>query len=160
MLNRLLPRQVNNRFDGHGVALWLLGLFIALKVVMSLNSIFNTASVAVGADGFPLDSFGREAARAVLMLFALLALGQLTLALIALTALVRYRALVPFIYLVLLAEQLARRFIVQSYAIARTESTPVGWYVTFALLTLLTLGLVLSLIRPRRHSPRNAAQEL
>jgi hypothetical protein len=54
--------------------------------------------------------------------------------------------MVPFIYLVLLGEQLARRFIVQTYAVPRTESTAVGWYVNVGLVALLTLGLVLSLI--------------
>ena len=150
MLDRLFPKQVDNTFDGHRAALWLLGLFIALKLAMSVNSIVNTGAVATGADGLPLDSFGPAAARTVLMLFALVALGQLTLAVIALTALIRYRAIVPLVYLVLLGEQLARRLIVQSYAVARTESTPVGWYVNIGLLALLTLGLVLSLI-PTRH---------
>jgi hypothetical protein len=154
-MNRLFPTQVDNRFDGHRAALWLLGLLVALKLAMSANSILNTASVASGADGLPLDSFGPAAAQTVLMLFALLSLGQLTLALIALTILVRYRRMVPFMYLVLLGEQLARRFIVQSYAVARTESTPIGWYVNVGLLLLLTLGLVLSLMPTR---PRDATR--
>lgn len=151
MLNRLFPRQADNRFEGYRAALWLLGLLVALKLVISVNSIFNTASVAAGADGIPLDSFGPAAAREVLLLFALMSLGHLFLELIALTALIRYRALVPFIYLVLLGEQLARRSIVQSYSVAGTESTAVAWYVNYGLLALLTLGLALSLIPARRR---------
>ncbi|MDQ4088124.1 MAG: hypothetical protein M3177_08990 [Pseudomonadota bacterium] len=154
MLDRLFPRQIDNSFGGHRAALWLLGLFVALKLVMSVNSIVNTASVAVGADGFPLDSFGPAAARAVLMLFALVALGQLALAAIALTALIRWRSLVPFIYLILLVEHLARRIIIQSYAVARTESGAGGGYLAYALLALLTLGLVLSLLPARRREPK------
>ena len=157
MLNRLFPRQADNRFDGHRAALWLLGLFVALKLVMSLNSIFNTASVAAGADGIPLDSFGPAAAREVLTLFALMALGQLALALIALAVLIRYRALVPFIYLVSLGEQIARRFIVQAHEAARTESSPAVGYVIYAVLALLALGLVLSLIPARRRDPTGTA---
>lgn len=157
MLNRLFPRRVDNRFDGYRAALWLLGLFVALKLVMSINSIFNTASVAAGADGIPLDSFGPAAAREVLELFALMALGQLALALVALTILVRYRALVPFIYSVLLGEQLARRFIVQAQEVAGSGSSPVGWYVGFGFLALLTLGLVLSLIPARGGSAHESA---
>jgi hypothetical protein len=155
MLNRLFPKQADNTFDGQRAALWLLGLFVALKVVMGVNSIWNTASVAAGADGLPLDSFDPEAARTVLMLFALISLGQLTLAVIALVTLIRYRAMVPFIYLVLLGEHLTRRFIVQSYDVARTEGISAGGYVNLGLLTLLTLGLVLSLIplRQRRGKP-------
>jgi hypothetical protein len=151
MLNRLFPGQIDNTFAGYRAALWLLGLFIALKLAMSVNSILNTASVAAGADGLPLDSFGPAAARTVLMLFALVALGQLMLAVIALVTLIRYRALVPFIYLVLLGEHLARRFIVQGYAVERTEGTPAGWYVNIALLALLTIGLVLSLTPARQR---------
>lgn len=151
LLRRLLPPQIDNRLDGRPAALWLLGLFVALKLLMSVNSILNTESVAVGADGFPLDSFGPAAARAVLMLFALMSLGQLALGMVALTALVRYRAMVPLVYLMLVAEHLARRFIVSSYAVPRTGSTPIGWYVNMGLLALLSVGLVLSLIPPRRE---------
>lgn len=156
-VGRLFPMQVDNMFAGHGAALWLLGLFVALKLVMSLNSIVNTASVAVGGDGIPISSFGPSAARAVLMLFALMSLGQLMLALTALAALIRWRALVPFIYLLLVVEHLGRRAIVQSYAVARTESTPIGVYVNFALLAVLATGLLLSLIRARPRPQHGAA---
>jgi hypothetical protein len=152
MLSRLFPRQADNGFEGHRAALWLLGLLIALKLVVSLNSIFNTASVAAGADGIPLDSFSPAAAREVLTLFALTALGQLALALIALAALIRWRALVPFLYLVSLAEMLARRLIVEAQDVERAAGSPVAWYVTWGVLALLALGLALSLIpaRPER----------
>ena len=150
MPGRLLPAQADNRFTGHRAALWLLALYVALKLVMGFNSIFNTASVATGADGIALESFGSAAAREVLTLFALTSLGQLTLALIALTVLIRYRALVPFIYLVLIGEHLARRAIVQSHALARTDTASTGLYINLALLALLVLGLALSLLRARR----------
>ena len=104
MLNRLLPSHADNRFEGHRAALWLLGLFIALKIVMGVNSIFDTESVAVGADGIPLNSYGPAAARDVLTLFALTSLGQLMLALVGLTVLVRYRSLVPLVFAAFLGE--------------------------------------------------------
>jgi MYXO-CTERM domain-containing protein len=152
MLDRILPKQADNRFGGHRAALWLLGLFIALKIVMGVNSIFNTESVAVGADGIPLDSYGPAAARQVLTLFALTALGQLTLALVGLTALVRYRALVPFMFAVLLAEQIARRLIVQSHAVVRADGGSPGLSINLGLMALLALGLLLSLIPVRQRS--------
>lgn len=151
MLARLFPGQADNRFGGLRPALWLLGLLIALKLLMSLNSILNTASVAAGADGIPLDSFGPAAARQVLLLFALMALGHLALTLVALTVLIRYRALVPSVYLMLLGEHIARRVIVQSYKVAGAESTAIANYVNYGLLTLLALGLALSLIPVRRE---------
>ena len=153
LLERLLPGQADNRFAGHRAALWLLGLFIALKIVMGVNSIFNTEAVAVGADGIPLDSYGPAAAREVLTLFALTSLGQLTLALIGLTILVRYRALVPLIYGVFLAEQIARRVIVQSHAVAPAEAGATGFSINLGLMALLAIGLLLSLFAVRQPAP-------
>jgi hypothetical protein len=155
MLERLFPRQADNRFQGLRPALWLLGSLIFLKLAMSLNSMLNTESVAAGADGIPLASYGPEAARQVLLMFALLSLGQLTITLIALVTLVRYRALVPLIYLAMLGEHLARRAIAQSYSAPGARMTDVAWFVNYGLLTLLVLGLALSLIPARRERRRS-----
>ena len=159
LLGRLLPRHADNRFDGLRAALWLLGLVIVLKLAMGLNSIVNTASVASGADGIPLDSFGPGAARQILLLFALMALGQVVLTLIALSVLIRYRTLVPLIYLVLLGEHLARRLIVASYAAPGAPSTAIAGIVNYGLLALLALGLLLSLIPARDSHVGAAAKE-
>lgn len=154
ILAQILPRQVDNRFDGHLASLWLFGFFIALKLAMGVNSILNTASVAAGADGIALATFSPAAVREILALFALTSLGQMTLALIALTALIRYRALVPFMYLVLLIEALARRLIVQSYDLTRTATASAGFYINIGIIVLLAAGLVLSLTA-RRRLPKN-----
>ena len=149
MLKRLFPSKFDNDYNGHRSALWLLGALIALTLVVSANSIFNTAYVAIGADGFPLGSYGPAAARSVLMLFALDALGQLVLSLVSLTALIRYRSMVPFIYLLVLCQQIARRLIIQSYAVPRGPTEAVVPYVVYGVIALLALGLALSLLRSR-----------
>ena len=146
MIERLFPRQADNRFEGHPAALWLLGLLLFVKLAMSLNSILNTREVAVGADGIPLNSFGAEGARQVLLLFALMAVSHLFIELVALVALVRYRALVPFIYLVLLGEHLTRRAVARSFSMPGTESTDIALIVNYGLLAAMLLGLLLSLL--------------
>jgi hypothetical protein len=156
MLSRLFPDKFDNQYCGHRAALWLLGLLIALTLIVSANSIFNTAYVAVGADGFPLGSYGPAAARSVLMLFALDALGQLVLSLVSLMALIRYRSMVPLIYLLVLGQQLARRFIIQSYAVPRAPTEAVVPYVVYGVIALLALGLALSLLG--RGRPNATAQ--
>lgn len=148
VFDSLFPRQIDNRFDGPRPALWLLGLFVALKLAMSANSILNTASVAVGADGFRLESYGADGAAAVLMLFALSAQSQLVLALLALASLVRYRAMVPLVYLLLAVDQGGRRILVQLYDVQRASAAS---YIGFALLAILVAGLALSLFGSSRH---------
>ena len=159
LIHRIFPSQFDNRFDGHRLALWLLGGLLALKLLMSTNSILNTASVAVGADGFPLESYGAAGARAVLMLFALTSLGQLMLAVLGLLALVRYRAMVPLVYTLLLLEHVARRTIVQAYAVDRSGGGSTGLYINLALLGLLTAGFALSLWPRTRRSPAATREE-
>jgi hypothetical protein len=150
MLERLLPSTADNRLAGRRAALWLLGLYLALRLVMSANSILNSRMIATG-DGFPLDRYGAEGAHAVLMLFELTALGQLALVLAAIGIMIRYRALVPLACLVLLAEQVARRAIIASYAVERTETAPVIWYLIYGPLALLAIALILSLLPGRRR---------
>lgn len=151
MFARLFPSQFDNRFQGWRAALWLLGLLLALRLVMSVNSIFNTEQVAAGADKFPLASYGADGARAVLMLFALHSLAELMLVAVGIAALVRYRAMVPFVFLLLTAEHVARRLIVQGYAIERSAATTAAYVVNYGMLALLVAGLVLALI-PRRRT--------
>lgn len=151
VFQRLFPAQLDNRFSGQRSALWLLGAFLAVKLAMSINMIANTAAVASGADGIPLDSFGPAAAREVLLLFALVGLGQLALTCLGLVALVRYRAMVPFAFLLLLAEHAARRLIVQSYAVDRMPAASTAFAINMVLMAVLIVGLGLSLW-PRRVS--------
>ena len=151
MLARLFPRQFDNRYDGWRTALWVLGLLLFMRLAMSVNSIFNTEQVAAGADKFPLASYGADGARAVLMLFALHAVAELMLALVGVLALVRYRTMVPFVFLLLGAEHVARRFIVQGYAIERSAPTTGAYVINYGVLALLAIGLALSLIPARKR---------
>ncbi len=115
-----------------------------LKTVISLNSIFNARTVASSADGIPLDTFGPAGAQAVVSLFASLGLAHLTVCLLCIVALVRYRTLVPLMFAVLLVEQLSRKLINQFLPIVRTAAPP-GSVVTLILLAMMVVGLALSL---------------
>ncbi len=146
LLRRLFPRQFDDRFHGHRLALWLLGLYLALKLAMSVRSILDAAAVAAGPDAFPLDRYGADGAEAVLMLFALNAFGQLVLVLFGLVALLRYKAMVPIVYLILLLDQGGRRVVSAAYEIQRSGSTSGGVYIILGLMVILASGLLLSLI--------------
>ena len=156
LVERLFPSQFDNRYDGWRTALWLLGLLLFLRLAMSINSIFNTEEVAAGADKFPLASYGADGARAVLMLFALHSLAELMLALVGVLALVRYRAMVPFVFLLLSGEHVARRLVVQSYAIERSAPTTAAYLINYGMIAFLLGGLLLSLIPAPKRRPTEA----
>lgn len=103
MLNALLPRQADNTtYRGSKVALWLFSALVLLRLIMSLNSIFNGRMGASTADGIPLDTFPPDAAQTVVSLFSLMALSNLMMAVLCIVVLVRYRALVPLMFTLLL----------------------------------------------------------
>lgn len=147
MNQRLFPQVIDNRFEGHRLAIWLLGGLVVVRLLMSFNIILNTRSVAVGADGIPLNSFSELEASRFLSLFAVFGVSQLVLAMLGLLALFRYRAMIPLLYLLFLAEMLARRLILLAQPLAGDGARPIGFYINLGLLVVLLLGLTLSIRR-------------
>jgi len=152
MLDRLFPKQLDNAYRG----LWLgLGIFfvaMAVKALQGVLSMINTRSTAINADGIPLDSFSPAAQQEVLTMFALLGMWLLVLPLLSAIALVRYRAMIPLLYLMLLSEEAARRVLVYLHTPAGGPAGhPVGFYVNLGILVVTAIGFVLSLVE-RKNS--------
>jgi hypothetical protein len=158
MLSRIFPKQIDNIFRGHRLAIWLFLPIVLVELVIGANSMVNTRSVATSADGIPLDAFTSGGAAAVVSLFALLGLCRLLFALQGVLVLIRYRALIPFMYLLLLILQLGSRALLLVNPIARSDasSAQIGSGVILALLAMLVVGFVLSLLKtgaPGRGGP-------
>jgi hypothetical protein len=158
MLSRIFPRQFDNAYRGHWLALWLLVPVMLMRAVEGVNSIVMTRQVATGADGIPLASYDPAAAATVVALFALLGLYGLILPLLGTMALIRYRTMVPLLYLLLLLVQLGSRAIlmldpITRAGVATAGGIPIGPAITYGLLATTALGLVLSLrVRESVHA--------
>lgn len=152
MFNRFLPQRLDNSYGGHKLALWLFALVVFMKTSIGLGTIFNGRNAATTADGIPLDTFTPAGADAFLSVFAIWGLAQVTIGLLCILVLVRYRALVPFMFSLLLLEHLARKLILFVMPIARTESPP-GSLINLALVAVMIIGLVLSLRNRAADSP-------
>lgn len=144
MINRFFPQRIDNTYRGYKLALWLLVLLVVMKGAMGLNCIFNGHLVAASADGIPLETFTPSGARAVVSLFALWGLSQVIFSLSGLLVLIRYHAMIPFMFALFLLEHLSRKLILQFMPIARTGNPP-GTLINLVLLAMMIVGLVLSL---------------
>ncbi len=144
MLNRIFPERIDNNYHGHKFAFWLLFPIIFLKVVISLVAIFAPDGGAQSADGIPLDTFVSGGAEVVVSVFALWGLTQLLLGLLFVLALVRYRAMVPLIYVLILVELLAKKGIFWVKPIVTTGTTS-AISLSLVLIVLSIIGLALSL---------------
>jgi len=147
MLEHILPRYIDNTYRGHRLALWLFVPILILKLLMSLGSIFIGERVARFADGIPLDSYTLAGASTVVTLFAQWGLLHLVIVLLCVLALFHYRAMVPFMFGLLLVEHLIRKQLILAFLpIVRVATTP-SVVVNTALLVLMIAGLGLSLWR-------------
>jgi hypothetical protein len=157
MLHRIFPRQFDNTFRGHWLAIWILVPVVLLELVIGVNSIINTRTVAMGADGIPLDRFDAEAATTVISLFALLGLSRLLFGLLGVMALIRYRAMIPFIYLLLLLLQLGSKALLLLHPAIRSigHNSASGTTVILVLIAMLLTGFVLSLLGERGPNPED-----
>jgi hypothetical protein len=144
MLNRVFPQRFDNDYRAHKLALWLFIPIALMKVGISVSSIFDTYNVVRSADGIPIDTFTSGGAEAVVSVTTLLGLSQFLLASLGVLALVRYRAMIPLMYVLLLVEYLAKKWILLVKPIVRTGTSP-STYVNLVLIVLLVAGLVLSL---------------
>jgi hypothetical protein len=122
-------------------------LLVLSKVAMGANVVLNAETVAISADGIPVNTFAPDAARAVVALFSIWGVGHLMLALLGLVVLVRYRSLVPFMLLVLLVEHAGRRLILLALPIARAGSPP-GGMINTVMLATTAIALLIALWRP------------
>lgn len=151
MLQNLFPARVDNEgYAGLGAALWLLGVILLLKTIMGVNGTLNAAEVASGADGVALAGLPDDAAATILQLFRGLSIGQLPLVLVGTAVLLRWRSLAPFLFLVLIAEQLSRRAVAAAYAAPGAATASIGTWINLGILAALVAGLLLSLW-PRRR---------
>jgi hypothetical protein len=144
MLNQVFPQRFDNNYRGHKLALWLFALLALMKLGMSLSAIFDGYNMARSADGIPINTFTSGGAEAVVSITALLGLSHFLLASLGVLALIRYRAMIPLMYVLFLVEYFAKKWILLVYPIVRTGTSP-STYVNLVLIALLIAGLVLSL---------------
>jgi hypothetical protein len=158
MLDRIFPKEAGNAgYAGWRLAIWPMAILALMRAVQGANSAADPAMVAIKADGVPLDTYGPDAAGAATALFALLGVYLLLQAVIGAVVLLRYRALLPLTYLMMIGIVLASKSSVALHPIARAGAAKIGafdigWLINTTLLALMVVGLVLSLLT-RKETP-------
>jgi hypothetical protein len=145
LLENLLPRQITNEFPGLKPALWGFYLFTALTLWRSQHHLFAPDGGAQSIATIPLDTYSDAAASTIIGVFALWGLSQLVIGLIYLVAAIRYRSMIPMLYLLSLSEYLVRAFYISAYKSIETAGTAPGAAGNLPLaifsLTMLALSL-------------------
>ena len=107
-LNRVFPPVIDNRFPGHWLALYIFYALTAVTLWRSQHHIFAADGGAQSIATIPLDTYTSGGAEATVFMFALWGASQLGLALVYLLAAIRYKAMIPLLYLLFTFEYALR----------------------------------------------------
>ncbi len=158
MLMRLFPKQIDTDYRGHVLAIWLLVPLALMKFLQGANvagllGTGNSRQVLEGVDNVPVSTFPAEAASQLVFLFAAWGVGVFILGLLGIVVLLRYRAMIPLMYLLLLIEQVGRQALSTIHldrpfvSLAASPANLINW----GFLLAIGIGLLVSLSgrRPR-----------
>ncbi|GAB3380302.1 hypothetical protein [Lysobacter fragariae] len=152
MLSRLFPAIVDNRFRGHVLALWLFVPLALMKVMLGMVHILRADGGAQSVSTMPLDTYSAGAAQNIIALMARMGLEQALLGGVFLVVLLRYRALVPLMYLVAVVHALGSYEVKAMKPLALAGVSGASTMHT-VIAVVSVVGLLLSLVGGYRTAP-------
>ncbi|MBS0254562.1 MAG: hypothetical protein JSS36_04965 [Proteobacteria bacterium] len=147
-LARLLPAQADNRYAGAPVAYYALWLATAATLWRSLHHLLAADGGARSIATIPLERYPPSAAANLVAIFAQWGLSQLLLGVVMLVVALRYRALVPLMWLVLVGEYAGRQLAGMAKPLDTLARAP-GAVLNLPVLAVAVVMLALSLRAPR-----------
>jgi hypothetical protein len=159
VLKRLLPKQIDNDYRGRVLAIWLLVPLAVMKFLQGANiagllGTGNTRRVLEAVDKVPIGGFPAEAASHLVFLFAAWGVGVFVFGILAIIVLLRYRAMIPLMFLLLFMEQAGRKVLSTIHldrpfmSIAADPANLINW----GFLVVLASGFLLSVSGRRARS--------
>ena len=145
MLTRLLPARIDDRYRGHPLALWLFVPIALQKLAESLTHLLKSDGGAQSISTMPLDRYPASAAQNIVGLMARVGLEQLLLATLSVLVLIRYRAMLPLMYALIVAHYVGGRILSQLKPLVLAGTSGVG-AAHLVIAVLGAAGLALSLI--------------
>ena len=147
-LQRIVPECIDNRYRGHPLALWLFVPITLQKLAVSLTHLFTADGGAQSITTMPLDTYPASAAQNIVGLMARQGIEQLMFAMLLLLVLLRYRAMIPLMYVLIVAHYVATKGVAQMKPLVVTGTS--GANTPMLVIAIMSVaGLVLSLVGRR-----------
>lgn len=152
MLSRIFPERIDD-YRGYPLAVWLLVLFLLIKTFASVNAIglnplWTNHDVLRGVERVPLDTFDATAANTAVVLFAWWGVTALMFTVLGLIVAVRYRAMVPLIYLLMAINHIGQQVLADVSPLVKTLGA--GEPRPLTVIAALLIGFGMSVTTPRR----------
>lgn len=123
---KILPKEINNNYNGKKIALYTFYLFTIMTVVRSLIHMFAADGGAQSIATIPLDTFSPQGASTVILIFSLWGLSQLIMGIFYVIVIWKYKSLIPLMYIFIFLEYLMRLILGIIKPIETTGTAPGG----------------------------------
>jgi hypothetical protein len=164
MLSRIFPRSFDNRYRGHWLAIPILAIAAGMKGAQGVASMVDTTNILTGPDAIPLLSYSAGAQETMVLLAILLGFQVAFVPLICVISLIRYRTMMPLMYLLLLLAQLGNRVLVALFPIPRIAHPEFGFagqsfgtWVNIGIFAVTLAGFSLSLLDTKLEAKEKLA---
>jgi len=145
---KLLPDVIDNQFHGLKLAQYAFLILTIVTLVRSLIHVFAPDGGAQSIATIPLTSYPADAAAAVILMFSLWGLSQLLMGIVYLVVYIKYRSLIPAMYVLMIVEYAMRIVIGQMKPIVTSGTAP-GSIGNWVMVPVYVLLLAFSLIKKR-----------
>lgn len=144
ILSKVFPKNINNEYKGYNIAVYVFMLYAAVSIARSCIHFFASDGGAGSIAKIDLS----QGAQNIIFVFALWGSSQLILAFIQILVSVRYRTLLPIMYILLFLEYIFRTLIgiMKPLVFEAGAGTPPGGYADKIMIPLTLIMLVLTLI--------------
>ena len=146
-LKLLLPSRLDNSFAGNKIALWFFYLLTAVTLWRSQHHLLAPDGGAESIATIPLESYSSGAASTIIGVFALWGLSQLIIGFIYLLASLRYRSMIPMLYLLGIVEYAVRAIYISGAKSIETAGDAPGALINVPFIMVFAVMLALSLWR-------------
>ena len=140
-LTKVLPKTIDNTYTGNLISKYTFLMIICITIIRSLIHIFAIDGGAQSIATIPIDSYTIAAANTVIMIFSLWGLSQLLMGFVYVVVYVKYKSLIPAMYILLIIEYTMRIVIGFMKPIVVTGVAPggVGNYIIVPLCLVMFL---------------------
>ena len=151
LLEILLPAKIDNVIRGTKIPLYVFALYALISTVRSCIHLLSPDGGAGTIAGMDLSVAGADG---IVFAFALWGSSQLLFALIQLLVVIRYKSLVPLMYLMLMLEVLLRELVgaTKPVTFAHTPPGAIGNQIILPLAVVMVVWSLWSANRPGRNA--------
>jgi len=152
IINIVFPHTIDNNYKGFKVALYVFYILTLVTLWRSQHHLFAADGGAQSIASIPLDTFTSNGEMAVIGVFSLWGLSQLIIGFIYLATALRYKSLVPFMYLLMFFEYLMRGFYIGNFKPIPTVDTAPGAIANFIFIAIVPILFILSVIQTNKKT--------